>query len=72
MIYLLSSIFICVFNINLWMSTETMDKAKSTFMFPQVLISDIDIAQIAYDSTIVISLLLTIVFMPFLSVLIYI
>ena len=72
MIYLLSSICVCVFNINLWMSSETMEKAKSTFMFPQVLISDIDIAQIAYDSTIVISLLLTIVFMPFLSVLIYI
>ena len=34
--------------------------------------SNIEIAQIAYDSTVVISLLLTIMFLPFLSVLIYI
>ena len=56
-------------NITLLMSSDILDRARATVMWPQLVQSNVEGAQIAYDLTLVVSVLLTILFLPFLMVL---
>ena len=67
--YLILILIMAVFNITLLMSSETLVKARTTVMFPQIVHSDVETAQITYDLTLVLTILLTIFFLPFLVIL---
>ena len=70
--YLFLTIIMALLNVSLLISNETLEKAKTAVIFPQIVHSNIEVAQITYDLTIVISILLTLFFLPFLVILVII
>ena len=62
--YLIVTLLLSFHNINSLMSTENFKTAFAS-IFPILIHTDLDHAQMAYDFTIVVSIVLTLAFMPF-------
>ena len=70
--YLVLVVVMALFNIDLVISNETLAKARQTVLIPQIVNTDALLAQILFDSSLIVAMMFSLFFMPFLSYLVYI
>ena len=71
-LYLVLVVVMALFNIDLVISNETLAKARQTVLIPQIVNTDALLAQILFDSSLIVAMMFSLFFMPFLSYLVYI
>ena len=71
-VYLLVTLSMGISNITLLMSSYTLEKARQTVIWSAIVHSSVETAQVTYDLTVVLSLMCSLLFLPFLIMLVYI
>ena len=71
-LYLILVVVMAVFNIDLIISNETLAKARQTVLIPQIVNTDALTAQVMFDFSLIVAMMLSLFFTPFLSYLVYI
>ena len=69
--YLLVTCSMGLCNITLLMSSHTLERARKTVLVPAIVHSSVEMAQVTYDLTLVLCLLFSLFFLPFLMALVY-